>query len=220
MTTKERILLESKAWRQEKMDLDTNYFVRLNELHDPKILWISSTDSLASVRDITNTDPGDIIIYGNLGSQVREDDVSMKAVVEQAIEIHNVTQIIICGYSHCTAIEAVLDGKAQAKGPMRNWLANLQALYEANYENMKGLPQATQQKVLSELNIREQVVNLSRFPSVQTAWEKRDYPEIFGWYFDLETGTLTEVFSLEKNHRLKQLSSLTDENNRIKFNAS
>jgi carbonic anhydrase len=219
MTTKDRILLESKAWYKEKMDLDTNYFVRLNELHDPKILWISSTDSLASVREITNTDPGDIIIYGNIGSQVHQDDPSMMAVVEQAVEIHGVSQIVVCGYSHCTAIEHVIDGKA-ASGSMRNWLANLRALYDANYQELKELPRATQRKVLSELNIREQVVSLSRFPCVQTAWEKRDYPEIFGWYFDLETGMLKEVFSLEKNHRLKQLSSLSEESSRIKITAS
>jgi carbonic anhydrase len=220
MTTKERILLESKAWRQEKLSLEPEYFVRLNNMHQPKILWISSTDNLVSIREMTNTDPGDIIVYRNLGTQVRLDDPSLMAVVEDAVEVHGVSHIIICGYSHCTAIGDVLRGTDKLRPQMQNWLSNLRGLYERNLDELAGLPFEGQEKLLSELNIREQVKNLASFPSIQKAWEKADSPHIYGWYFDLHQGLLREVFSLERNHRMKQHTTLRGDAPAIKVTAS
>jgi carbonic anhydrase len=219
MTTKDRILLESKAWREEKLSLDENYFQRLNQMHHPKILWISSADSLASIREMTNTEPGDIIVYRNVGTQVRQDDAGIMAVLEEAVEVSSVSHIIVCGYSHCSGIRAVLQGKDT--GPaVKEWLKNLRALYEANQSSLRGLPFEEQEKVLSELNIRQQVINLSKSAVIKKAWEKSDAPAIYGWYLDLASGTFQEVFSLERNHRLKQVSSLSENVQRIKITAS
>jgi hypothetical protein len=43
---------------------------------------------------------------------------------------------------------------------------------------------------------------------IQKAWEKKDTPILFGWYFDLDTGGLTEVFSMEADSKLRQVASL------------
>jgi carbonic anhydrase len=219
MTTKDRILLESKAWRLEKISLDKNYFARLDAMHNPKILWISSSDSLASIRDMTNTEPGDIIVYQNVAAQVRQDDISMMAILEDALEVCQVSHIIICGYSHCTGIRDVILG-ADDRPAVKEWLRNLRTLYERHREQLRDLPFEEQEKILSELNIREQVNNLGAIPSIQRAWEKTDFPQIYGWYFDLATGTLKEVFSLEKNHRIKQLSTLVENGSLAKSMAS
>jgi carbonic anhydrase len=219
MTTKDRILLENKAWRAEKLSLDENYFVRLNGMHDPKILWISSTDSLASIREMTNTEPGDIIVYRNLGAQVRLDDLSLMSVLEDAVEVSKVSHIIVCGYSHCSGISSVLQGQ-HLKPAVAEWLKNLRSLYDANSAMLRKLPFDEQEKILSELNIRQQVINLSKATVIKKAWEKSDFPAIYGWYMDLASGTFQEVFSLEKNHRLKQISTLSDNPDRIKITAS
>lgn len=219
MMTKNRILLESKAWREEKLSLDKKYFERLNEMHDPKILWISSTDSLASIREMTNTEPGDIIVYQNLGAQVKADDVSLMAVLEDAVEVSQVSHIIICGFSHCTAIRDVLLGTDDHPA-VKLWLKDLHDLHDRHANELANLAFEEREKILSELNIREQVVNLSKIPVIQKAWEKRDYPEIYGWYFDLATGTLKEVFSLEKNHKIQQISTLNDNPSRLNATAS
>jgi carbonic anhydrase len=209
MTTRERILLETKAWRAEKLSLDENYFVRLNTMHNPKILWISSTDSLASMREMTNTEPGDIIIYQNVAAQVRLDDLSMMAILEEAVELCQVSHIIVCGFSHCTGITSVLNGAE--KGPaLTEWLTNVQLLYEANSHKLRKLPMPEQERMLSELNIRQQVINLSKVPVIKKAWQRTNLPAIHGWYLDLASGGLQEVFSLERNQGIKQVSSLNE----------
>jgi carbonic anhydrase len=207
MTTKEKILLETKAWTLEKINLDPGFFTRLTEMHQPDILWISSSDSLIPVRELTNTDPGEILVYRNIASQIREDDISMMALIQDAVETAHVEYIVVCGYSYCSGIRDVLLG-TDDRPALKEWLKNLRALYEEHHNELEALPFEQREKLLSELNIRQQVLNLSKLPTIQKAWEKTDNPKILGWYFDLLTGSVTEVFSLEKNHKLKQKTSL------------
>ena len=209
MTTKERILLESKVWKLDKESLDKEYFKRLDGMHHPKILWISSSDSLVPVEELINSEPGDVLVYSNIGTQVRADDLSMMAMIQDAVERFQVTHIVLCGYSHCSGIRNVLQG-ADDRPAVKEWLANLRALYEKNHDLFERLSFDKQEKILSELNIREQVLNLSKLAPIQKAWEKTDYPRIFGWYFDLLAGSLKEVYSMETNHKLKHVATLAD----------
>ena len=63
-------------------------------------------------------------------------------------------------------------------------------------------------KRLCELNIRAQIIKLSQLDVIQKAWERGNTPILLGWYFDLNTGGLKEIFSMEANYRLKQVASV------------
>jgi len=205
MTTKEKILLESKVWVKEKLTLDKGYFKRLSALHTPNILWIGSSDSLVPVREITNTEPGEILEYRNYGNMVKEKDLSFMALLQHAIEVSNVQYIIVCGYSHCSSLLEVINGTK--KPIIREWLIELRALYELYHHEFDQLPYDQKERKLAELNIRQQIVNLSKLKIIQKSWETGVYPKLFGWYFDLNTGSLSEVFSME-DQQLKQINSL------------
>ncbi len=205
MTTKEKILLESKAWVQEKLILDKGYFKRLSTLHTPNILWIGSSDSLVPVQEITNTEPGEILVYKNLGNMVKERDLSFMALLQDAIEASNIQYIIVCGYSHSSSLRDVINGTD--KPLVREWLIELRALYELYHQELDPLPYNQKEKKLAELNIRQQIINLSKLKIIQKSWENGVYPKLFGWYFDLDTGALSEVFSME-DQQLKQIASL------------
>lgn len=209
MTTKERLLLESKAWRLEKVSQTPNFFERLEAQRSPKILWIHSSDSLISVQELTNTEPGDIIVYANIANQVSHEDYSLLSILEDAVEVKQVTHIVICGYSHCTGIKSVLTRMDQ-RSATREWLSRLHKLYEEHREAFQGLEFNAAEKLLSELNIRQQVLNVSALPVMQKAWLKSKYPKIFGWYFDLPTGHLKEVFSMESHDALNQTATLVE----------
>jgi carbonic anhydrase len=207
MTIKEKMLLESKAWALEKLNLDKGYFERLSSMHTPNILWIGSSDSLIPVRELTNTEPGEILVYRNMASQVRADDISFMATLEDAIEISRVEYIIICGYSHCGGIRDVILG-TDDRLHVKKWMTGLQELYENNEEELQDLDFDKKEKRLCELNIKEQILNLSRLEMVQKAWEKSNSPILLGWYFDLTDGSIKEIFSMESNYKLKQVASL------------
>jgi carbonic anhydrase len=208
MTTKERILLENKAWREEKLSTDAHYFGRVKAMNAPRLLWITSSDSLIPIQEMTNTEPGDVLVHRNLAIQIRPDDISFVAVLEEALSKYEVKHIMICAYSHCSGVSDVVNGVNHPPA-IKHWLSGLRALYEQHHDELKGLSIKEQEKRLSEINIRQQVINLSKMELIQRYWERQDYPKIIGWYFDLGSGFLQEVFSLEKNHRIKQVSSLS-----------
>jgi carbonic anhydrase len=209
MTTKESMLLESKVWVQEKLSLDQNYFEQLSRLHTPNILWIDSTDSLVPVRELTNTEPGEILVYRNMGGQIREDDISLMTTIEHAIDGSGIDYIIYCGYSHCGSIRDVIHG-TETLPRVKTWLEGLNELYDSNHREFENLTPIEKAKKLCEMNIRQQIINLSKVDTIQRAWEKSDNPILLGLYFELTDGSIREVFSLENNHKKKMAAVVTN----------
>jgi len=207
MTSKEKMFLESKAWALEKLSLDKNYFERLAGMHSPDILWIGSIDSLVPFREIINADPGDVLVYRNMGVQVREDDISLMATIQDAVEVSKVEYIVVCGYSHCSGIQDVVLG-SDDRPLVKRWLGDLHDLYQSRSEEFQDMDFEQRTKWLCELNIRAQIIKLSQLEVIQKAWEKGNYPILLGWYFDLNTGGLKEIFSMEANYKLKQVASV------------
>jgi carbonic anhydrase len=207
MTQKEKMLLESKAWAMEKLNLDKTYFERLSGMHTPEILWIGSIDSLVPVGELINADPGEILEYQNMGCQIRGDDLSLMATIEDAVQISHVEYIIVCGYSHCSGIQDVILGNDD-RPYVKKWLDELSTLYERHKDELQDMDFEQRTRRLCELNIRAQIINLSKVDVIRKAWDKRDQPILLGWYFDLDTGALQEVFSMEANRRLRQVASL------------
>jgi carbonic anhydrase len=207
MTTKEKMFLESKAWALEKLSLDKNYFKRLSGLHTPDILWIGSIDSLVPIRELINAEQGDVLVYRNMGVQVRFDDLSLMATIQDAVEVSKVDFIVVCGYSHCSGIEDVILG-SNDRPYVKRWLEELHALYESNIDEFQDMDFHQRTKLLCEMNIKEQIVNLSQLEVIQKSWERNDRPVLLGWYFDLDNGALKEIFSMEANYTLTQIASV------------
>jgi carbonic anhydrase len=195
MTTRERILLESKAWVQEKLALDKGYFKRLSAMHNPELLWIGSSDSLVPVREITNTEPGEILVYRNVGNLVKENDLSLMALLQDALEVSKIKYIIVCGYSHCSSLREVIQGTE--KPLLREWLVDLRAIYELHHQELDPLPYEQKEQRLAELNIEQQIKNLSKLELIQNAWKQGVYPKLYGWYFDLNTGLFNEITKID-----------------------
>lgn len=207
MTIKERMLLESKAWVAEKLSLDKNYFEHLKGMPTANILWIGSSDNLISIREVTNTEPGEIMVHRNIASQVKADDMSLMATLEQAIEVSKVEYIVVCGYSNCNGINEVIRG-IEERSYMRKWLDELVDLYNAHANEMEQLSQVEKEKRLCELSIKAQILKLSTLDVVQKAWEQRSGPILLGWYLDETSGTIKEIFSMTAKQSLKQVASV------------
>jgi carbonic anhydrase len=101
-----------------------------------------------------------------------------------------------------------VSGNCKGRPFITKWLEELQLLYDNNREELLALDLEQRSKRLAEMNIRAQIINLSKLEVIQKAWERQAHPVLFGWYFDLNTGVLTEVFSMERNENLKQVTTI------------
>lgn len=201
------MLLESKAWVAEKLSLDKSYFDRLKRMPSANILWIGSSDNLISIREVTNTEPGEIMVHRNIASQVRTDDMSLMATLEHAIRIANVQYIVVCGYSNCSGIREVVEGNYE-RPFLRKWLEELSDIYNEHESELEGLSKVQKEKRLCELSIKEQIIKLSTMSIIQEAWKETSSPELLGWYLDETSGIIKEIFSMTAKQSLTQVASV------------
>ena len=204
MKTYERLLLENKAWAAEKLEDDPSYFDRLSHIQTPEFLWIGCSDSRVPANEITNTQPGEIFVHRNIANLVVNTDINMLSVLQYAVEVLKVKHVIVCGHYGCGGVKAAMN--QHHYGIINHWLKNIKDVYRYHREEIDALPtEELRVDRLTELNVREQVFNLSKTSIIQTAWKYEQRPHLHGWVYGLEDGLLRPVFDLSPGTHIDDL---------------
>lgn len=196
-----RMLLENKAWAQSKVDVDKEYFSKMAEDQKPQYLWIGCSDSRVPPSEITNSNPGQMFVHRNIANLVVHTDLNFLSVLQYAVKNLKVPHLIVCGHYNCGGVQAALSNKSL--GLINNWVRNIKDTYLAHKVDVDS-KQGEMERVnrLVELNVIEQVKNLSHTSIVQRAWLEGNYPIIHGWVYDLKTGLLKQLITLDSNAEL------------------
>lgn len=195
MQTIDKLLLENKAWAYETILDDPGYFERLSKGQTPEFLWIGCSDSRVPANQITGTNPGEIFVHRNIANLVVEEDLNMLSVLEYAVVHLKVKHVIVCGHHGCGGIKAALGD--DSLGILDKWLINIKSTYQDNKAAVDNQPTLeAKTNLLSELSVKQQVINLARTDTIQRAWANDIKPEIHGWVYDLKDGLLKQVFKL------------------------
>ncbi len=176
---------------------------------NPKALFIGCADSRVIPNLITQTDPGELFVVRNVGNFVApyrpdEEFHSTAAGIEYAVTALNVSEIIICGHTHCGAIASLfteLDDntfihtkKWLSLGEKPKTLALLALGKDADKENILRLTE--------KLSVVSQIENLLSYPYVKQRLENETL-YIHGWVYDIETGSI-EYYDPDE-HQFKSL---------------
>lgn len=191
----EKILQDNKEWAAEQLQRDPDYFKRLVEIQSPEILWIGCSDSRVPADRITATEPGEIFVHRNVANLVVHTDINLLSVLQYAVEILKVKHVIVCGHYNCGGIIAAMNNKSL--GIIDKWLWNIKNVYRLHREEIDALP-TEQQRInkLTELNVKEQVMNLAKTAIIQRSWKNSNCPDLHGWVYDLRDGIIKPVFDL------------------------
>ena len=131
MNSYEKLLLQNKAWAQEKLDLDEKYFSRLSGIQTPEFLWIGCSDSRVPANEITGTEPGEIFVHRNIANLVVHTDLNMLSVLKYSVEVLKVKHVIVCGHYGCGGIRAAM-GNTHL-GLLNKWLRNIKDVYRLHH---------------------------------------------------------------------------------------
>ena len=119
------------------------------------------------------------------------------ATIEYAIAALEIPDIIICGHSHCGAMNGLLHKEQIAPLPaVQQWLSHSETVLQ----NMEGKNSETAPDPLSlavEENVLVQLENLRTHPLVADALQK-DKLRIHGWVYRFENGQVTGFDSSQK----------------------
>jgi carbonic anhydrase len=192
----EKLLEENKQWAAAQLKTDPEYFKRLVDLQSPEILWIGCSDSRVPADRITGTQPGEIFVHRNVANLVVPTDLNFLSVLQYAVEVLKVKHVIVCGHHNCGGVRAALQNKSL--GLIDKWLWNIKNVYQQNKEAINCL--ATEDErvdLLTELNVKEQVLNLAKTSIIQKAWKDHNSPDLHGWVYDLRDGIINPVFNMQ-----------------------
>lgn len=186
-------LLEgNRQWVKEMLEKNPDFFKSLVAQQTPEVLWIGCSDSRVPANEITRTQPGDIFVHRNIANMVVHSDMNMLSVLDYSVNILKVKHVIVCGHYGCGGVKAAM-GNGQ-NGLVDNWLRHIKDVYRVYSDELLAIKdeQARFERFV-ELNVIEQVFNVSKTSIIQNNWKDRNYPIIHGWVYSLETGLIKDL---------------------------
>ena len=187
----EQIFKNNDIWVTEKLGMDPNYFKNLANGQSPDILYIGCSDSRVTAEEIMGVKPGDVFVMRNISNMVSNLDLSAMSVIDYAVSILKVKNIVICGHYGCGGVKAAM--KSKDLGILNPWLRNIRDVYRLHRDELNGIEDEEQKyRRLVELNVQEQCVNVIKTADVQIA-VRQGRLAIHGWVMDMATGKLIDL---------------------------
>ncbi len=173
-------------------------FERLAKGQNPIALFITCSDSRINPNLITQTEPGDLFIMRNAGNIVPPytgaSTSGEAATIEFAVAVLGVKDVIICGHSHCGAMNAINHPERVTELPaMRNWLVHAESTRRIMHEKYPHLKDPELLTATVEENVLVQLENVRTHPAIAAGLASEQL-NLHGWVYKIESG---EVFSFD-----------------------
>jgi len=188
----DHLLSNNRAWADEMTRSDPRFFERLAAQQAPEYLWIGCSDSRVPANQIVGLPPGEMFVHRNVANVVVHTDLNCLSTIQFAIDVLRVRHIVVCGHYGCGGVLAAL--RSEKLGLVDNWLRHVQDVrlrYEAHFA--PGAPERAHHDRLCELNVIEQVVNVSQTTVVRDAWARGQELAVHGWIYDIHDGLLRDL---------------------------
>lgn len=178
-------------------------FAKLAEGQSPQVLgvWgcpperhsITCSDSRVVPALITGARPGELFELRTAGNIVPPyasgRPTGEAATIEYAVEVLGVSDIVVCGHSHCGAVGALVRGDDLTAVPaVRDWLAH------AADEPGATAPSDTDDPTVAaavQNHVLAQLLRLRSYPCVDQRLAKGQL-RLRGWYYEVHTGSVRE----------------------------
>jgi carbonic anhydrase len=202
MTTLPELLQKNRDWANRVKARDPGFFDLLSRQQAPKYLWIGCSDSRVPANEIVGLLPGELFVHRNVANIVVPSDLNCLSVIQYAVDVLKVEDIIVCGHYGCGGVEAAW--KRTPLGLIDNWLRHVQDVAERHaglFTAGMTVTQSTDR--LCELNVLEQVASVCRTTIVRDAWRRGQALTIHGWIYRLLDGRLRDLkVSVDGEHGL------------------
>lgn len=179
---------------------------------NPKALFIGCSDSRVIPDLMLQTKPGDLFVVRNVGNFVAphkpdNDYHATASAIEYAVNVLKVSEVIVCGHTHCGAIKSLyMPMESDKLIHIRKWLElakpakHIALSKHGDTDDHEALLRTTEQ-----ISLILQIDNLLTYPYVKEAVENSQL-HIHGWYYDIENGNI-EYYDPE-SYSFKPLNTL------------
>jgi len=186
------LFANNRSWAQEQVSRDPEYFKDLAREQHPRCLWIGCSDSRVPANDIVGLHPGDLFVHRNIANVVVHSDLNCLSVVQFAVEVLKVPDVIVCGHYGCGGVTAAW--RQPPLGLMDHWLRHVEDVALKHADELGALTEERDAiDRLCELNAIEQAMNVCRTDSVRDAWAAGQDLVVHAWIYCLRDGRLHDL---------------------------
>jgi carbonic anhydrase len=187
-----QLLENNRAWATEITRQDSDFFRQLATQQSPQYLWIGCSDSRVPANQIVGLVPGEMFVHRNVANLVVHTDLNCLSTIQFAVDVLRVGHIIVCGHYSCGGVLAALND--QKLGLIDNWLRHVQDVRAKHRAELDLLAtESERHDRLCELNVIEQVANVSQTTVVRDAWARGQNLAVHGWIYGLSDGLLRDL---------------------------
>jgi carbonic anhydrase len=187
------LLENNRAWSERIKAQDPEFFQALAQQQTPHYLWIGCSDSRVPATQLVGLPPGELFVHRNVANVVVHTDFNCLSVLQFAVDLLGVSHVIVCGHDGCSGVQAAMQNLKL--GLADNWLRHVQDVMHRNEALLSEIRDDVQRlNRLCELNVIEQVMNVSRTTIVQNAWERGQELAVHGWIYGIGDGLLRDLY--------------------------
>lgn len=187
----QKIFENNQNWIADKLERQPDYFKKLSEGQEPKILYIGCSDSRVTAEELMGANPGEVFVHRNIANMVVSIDMNVMSVINYAVGSLKVEQIVVCGHYNCGGVKAAME--PQDMGILNPWLRNIRDVYRMHKEDLNKIENEQERyNKLVEFNVQEQCLNVIKTAVVQKAYYERGL-RVHGWVFDIHSGRLIDL---------------------------
>ncbi len=160
MSGLEQLLANNRQWASDAKRGDPQFFSRLVNQQAPRYLWIGCADSRVPANEITGLAPGELFVHRNVANLVVHSDLNCLSVIQYAVDVLKVEDIIVTGHYGCGGIAG---GDEFGFAGAHRQLAATCAGHPRplSRKNWRAAGKAAADR-LCELNVLEQALNVCR----------------------------------------------------------
>jgi carbonic anhydrase len=192
VTEIEHLFESNRNWAARRLEEDPDFFSRLARQQSPEYLWIGCSDSRVPANQIVDLDPGEVFVHRNVANVVVHTDLNALSVIQFAVDVLRVKHVLVVGHYGCGGVAAALDNNRL--GLIDNWLRHVQDVRDRNLALLDALDTGRpRQDRLCELNVMQQVVNISHNSVMREAWARGQKVTVHGWCYSLDDGLIRDL---------------------------
>jgi len=188
----EDLLKNNADWSKKIKQENPDFFPSLAKQQAPEFLWIGCSDSRVPANEIVGLLPGELFVHRNVANVVLNTDLNCQTVINYAVEVLGVKHVIVCGHYGCGGVKSALEKKQL--GIIDYWLRNIRDTYYNQSQAFEDITDPDERvDRLCELNVAQQVANVSHTNVVQNAWRRGAPLSIHGWIYSIHDGLVKQL---------------------------
>ena len=187
----DQLIANNRKWAEEKVLKDSEFFLRLTRQQSPEYFWIGCADSRVPANEIVNLDPGEMFVHRNVANLAPHQDANYLSVLQYAVHVLKVKHVLVVGHYGCGGVRTAVESSEH--GLIDHWLSPIREVAHSHKHELDACPDESHMlDRLCELNVIQQVRNVSVNPITEAAWRQGQDLTIHGWVYSLKNGLVSD----------------------------